>query len=479
MAAHYLRKALLRPTLRYIFFMETVPGQSGTALLSPELRLSTSCVEPFPAGLAAAEPSSEDVSASARIYRHPFAIAFVFALVGLALLLFGIKTPPMMFYDEGYFVPEAKVFILGPNPDSHAQQEKPPLGKLLLSFGMRAAGDNALGWRFAGAVCGALTLPAVFLWTFLLLQDKRLAVLAACLTIFNNFWFVMSRVAMMDPYLMLFLTWSLVAFTASLVLDVSVARRRFLFCLSGILVGLAGACKWNAIDTLAVYVLVTFALWWIARHPIAAAHVSLSNCADKIGQIGAPVLVLGLIVAPLAAYSLAFWPLCRAIHQPFSLGEFAAIHKSIWHFNSTTISNPAITTPWYKWPFNLNPQRALSYLVGNPVVAWGGLAAMVVCVWRFWKAITFQEGLVFLLFCANYLQWAVTPEKGLFYYYYYSAVMILGVTIAVAMRSLPPRIFGVRISLIVLVAAAVYFLRCYPQMAQLQSPWDCAFGCWV
>jgi dolichyl-phosphate-mannose-protein mannosyltransferase len=458
--------------------MQNGPGQSGTGLLAPELRVSAPCVEPLPAGLVAASASSNDASVSARINRHPLAIAFAFGLVGLALLLFHIKTPPMMFYDEGYFVPEAKVFILGPNPDSHPQQEKPPLGKLLLSLGIRAAGDNPLGWRVASAVCGALALVAIFLWTYLLLQDPRLAVVAAALTVFNNFWFVMSRVGMMDAFLMLFLTWSLVAFTASLVLDVRVALRRFLFCLSGVLVGLAGACKWNAIDTLAVYVLVTFALWWIARHPIASAHVSLSSCADRIRQIGAPVLLLGMIVAPLASYSLAFWPLCRVIHQPFSLGEFVTIHKSIWHFNSTTISNPYITTPWYKWPFNLNPQRALSYLVANPVVAWGGLAAMVVCLRRFWKAVTFQEGLVFLLFAANYLQWAVTPEKGLFYYYYYSAVMILGVTTAVAMRSLPARVFGVRISLILLMAAGIYFLRCYPKMTQLDAPWDCALGCW-
>ncbi len=402
----------------------------------------------------------------------------MFGLFGLALLLFGIKTPPLMFYDEGYWVPEAKVFILGPNPGSQAQQEKPPLGKLLLSVGIRTAGDNALGWRIPSALCGALALVAIFLWTYLLLQDSRLALLAAGLTLFNNFWFVMSRVGMVDAFLMVFLTWSLVAFTASVVADVSLGLRRFLFCLSGVLVGLAGACKWNAIDTLLVYLVLTTALWWIARHPIARAHASLSSCAEKIRLIGAPVLLLGVIVAPIASYSFAYWPLCLATHQPFSLAELVAIHRSIWHFNSTTISNPAITMPWYRWPFNLNPQRALSYLVGNPVVAWGGLAAMLVCLRRFWKAVTFQEGLVLLLFSANYLQWSVTPEKGIFYYYYYPSVMILGVTIAVAMRSLPARVLGVRISLVLLVAAGVYFLRCYPQMAHLQAPWDCAFGCW-
>ena len=423
------------------------------------------------AGFSAA---SQEVSASARIYRHPLAVAILFGLAALPLLLFGITKPSMMIYDEGYFVPEARVFIHGAQAPS---QDKPPLGKLLLSIGIRAAGDNALGWRVAAAVCGALALVAIFLWTYLLLRDMRLAALAAAFMVFNNFWFVMSRIGMMDAFLMVFLTWSLVAFTASLMLDVSVGRRRILFCTSGILLGLAGACKWNAIDTLAVYFLVTGALFLIAYRPPAKAHSSLLSCAENVRQIGAPVLLLGLMVAPLASYSLSYWPLCKAIHVPFSVREVIAIHRQIWHFNTTTISNPTIVAPWYKWPFNLNPQAALSYLVGNPVVAWGGLAAMVVCLRSFWKAFSFQEGLVFLLFAANYLQWAVTPEKGLFYYYYYPSVVILGVTIAVALRSLPPRIFGVRISVILLMAAAAYFLHSYAHMTALQAPWDCALGC--
>jgi len=450
-------------------------GESRTALLEPQATVPPSSGVPSLPAPGAVGSSLSDVSTRGRIYRHPFAIAVLFGLASLPLLLFGLGTPSMMFYDEGYWVPGAKVFIQGAVNPHH---EKPPLGKLLLSIAIRAAGDNAIGWRVASAVCGALALVAIFLWTYLLLQDIRLASLAAGLTVFNNFWFVMSRVGMMDAFLMLFLTWSLVAFTASLVLKLRVGLRRFLFCLSGVLLGLAGACKWNAIDTLAVFFLVTFALLWIAYRPIAKADSSISSCADKIKQIGVPVLLLGLIVAPIASYCLAYWPLCRAIHRPFNIRELIAIHISIWHFNTTTVSNPAITTPWYAWPFNLNPQRALSYLVANPVVAWGGLVAMAACLRRFWKAVPFQEGLVFLLFAANYLQWAVTPEKGLFYYYYYPSVMILGVTIAVAIRSWPARVFGVRVSLLLLVAAATYFLRCYPQMAQLQAPWDCAFGCW-
>lgn len=445
--------------------------------IEPRARISPlPAVHPSWADLDVADTSSEGASASAPRFRHALRTAIIFGLSALALLLFGIKTPSWMFYDEGYFVPEAKVFIQGP-AKPNPPQEKPPLGKLMLAIGIKAAGDNPLGWRVAGAVCGALTVVAVFLWSYLLMQDLQLAILAAALALFNNFLFVMSRVGMMDAYLMLFLMWSLAAFTASLVLDVRVGQRRFLFCSSGVLTGLAGACKWNAVDTLVVLVFVTFALLWSARLP-TGANSALSDYADKVKEIGIPFLVFGLVVAPIAAYSLTYWPLCHAIHRPFTFRELVAIHKSIWHFNSTNISNPTITSRWYSWPLKLTPERALSYLMGNPVVTWGGLAAMAICLRRLWNKVSFQEGMVFLLFAANYLQWAVTPEKGIFYYYYYPSVMILGVAIAVALRGFPSRIFGVRISLLVLLATATVFLRCYPQMAHLEAPWDCAFGCW-
>jgi dolichyl-phosphate-mannose-protein mannosyltransferase len=418
------------------------------------------------------------VKASTRI--RPMVTALMFGLAALALLLPGLGTPPKMFFDEPYFVPEARAFIQGiPNPAPDAPPlAKPPLGKLIMALGMEAAGDNPFGWRIAGVVSGALTVVAVYLWVYLLLQDASLASLAAGLALFNNFLFVMSRIATVDVFLLFFLMWSLVAYTAALRLDVEAGPRRILFCSSGILVGLAGACKWNAVDTLGVFFFLTFALLWVSRRETPDSLSSLSAYARNVKKIGLPVLLIGLILAPIVSYSLAFWPVCRSIHRPFSFRELAAMNVFMWHFNRTTVVNPFLISPWYSWPLNMSPMRVLSYLVGNPMVTWSGLAALALCLRRFWMSDTLPKAMVLLLFAANYLQWAVTPQKGLYYYYYYPCVMFLGVAIAVATRSLPPRLFGLRISFLVLVAAAIFFVRCYPQMAHLEAPWDCTFGCW-
>ncbi len=344
---------------------------------------------------------------------------------------------------------------------------------------MKAAGDTPFGWRVGAAVSGALTLVAVYFWALLLLRDSRIAVFAGVLTFFNNFVFVMSRVGMMDAFLVVFLMWSLVAYTAAIVLDLSAGSRRFLFGCSGVLIGLAGACKWNAIDTLAVLVLVSFALLWVARRSPADSIPSLSRQAQNMQQIGLPTLLLGLVIAPIISYSLSYWPFCRILHRPFNLTELISIHRYMWDLSTHWVTNRFLTSAWYTWPLTTSPERPLSYLLGNPVVTWGGIAALVFCLWRFWKDMALPEGMVLLLYSANYFQWAVTPEKGLMYYYYYPAVMILGVAMAVALRSLPRSIFGVRVSLIVLIAAAVVFVWCYPRMTHLDPPWDCALGCWV
>lgn len=419
--------------------------------------------------------STQENSFQPQILRRLALTSLVIGAIALAFFLFGIGNPARNYYDEGGYVSAARAFLKdAPNPNPEA----PPLGKLLVAVGIKLVGDGPLGWRIASAVCGSLSLVAVFLWTYFLSKDYRIACISAVLTLFNNFLFVMSRVAMMDVFLVFFLLWGLVAYTAALELDIGTAKRRILLYCSGISMGLAGACKWNAVDTLAILILASFALFWMSKRPLGGLSPSIARYARNLRQIGIWSLILALLVSPLISYSLTFWPLCRSLHLPFGVHQLLAMNLFIWRFHIAVIGNRFIVSSWYSWPLNLSPQRALSYLLGNPVIMWGGLVALVYCFQRFWKLFVAAEGLVVLLYAANLLQWAVTPAKCTFYYYYYPAAMFLGVAIALTLQSLPRRIFGVRVSLLVLSAAAIVFLWCYPRMTHLEAPWDCALGCW-
>jgi len=119
--------------------------------------------------------------------------------------------------------------------------------------------------------------------------------------------------------------------------------------------------------------------------------------------------------------------------------------------------------------------------MGNFVVLWTGVFALVICaarIFRGWKD-ALPEGLVLMFYAVNLLQWVIIPQKLTCYYYYYPPAMFLGVAIAIVFRRAnQPAVFGVRLSLLLTVAAAVFFVYCLPRMLDLQAPFDCAFGCW-
>lgn len=402
--------------------------------------------------------------------------ALAIGLIGLFALLFGIHRPSGIIFDEWWYVPAAKAILAGNL--QNMDPGEPPMGKLLIAVGIKMAGDNSTGWRVSGGVFGALALVAVFLWTQALFAEYRISVYAAALTLFNNFLFVMSRIGMLDVFLVCFMLWAVLAYTAAFRLDISTSKRRILLACSGFLFGLSGACKWNAIDTLATLLVISLAAPWIFKFVSVPSTSSLSRFAEKLRSVGIPSLLLALVLLPAFSYSLVYWVLFRIVHLPFSLHELAQVNYAMWRFHVRDTFNPNLLRHWYQWPFAISPIRLMSYLLGNPVVMWGGFLAVWFCLWRGWKSLGVSEGLVALLYLANLLQWAVTPSRNAHYYYYFPAAMFLGVTLAYAVHRLP-KLFGIRVSVIVMAAAVVVFVWCYPRMAHLDAPWDCALGCWI
>jgi hypothetical protein len=70
--------------------------------------------------------------------------------------------------------------------------------------------------------------------------------------------------------------------------------------------------------------------------------------------------------------------------------------------------------------------------MGNFVVVWGGLLALLICAWRFCRSLALPEGLVTMFYAVNLLQRVVIPQQRTVYYHYYPSAMFLGVAIAIA-----------------------------------------------
>ena len=90
---------------------------------------------------------------------------------------------------------------------------------------------------------------------------------------------------------------------------------------------------------------------------------------------------------------------------------------------------------WYTWPLDLRPiwylyeradgaQRGI-LLLGNPVILWGGLVAVVACGWA-WTDDGDRRPLgLALLWIFSLAIWAAIPKSlGFFYYYYLSTIWL-------------------------------------------------------
>jgi dolichyl-phosphate-mannose--protein O-mannosyl transferase len=406
-------------------------------------------------------------------------------LGGLFAFLFlaaGVERPRTPCVDELSYVPVARALLHGTVPALPSQLpgwHHPPLGSYLISFGITLAGDNPLGWRLASIVFGALTLVAIFLWSYLLVRNYRLALAAMLLTAFNNFWFVISRLAMLDVFCFAFAMWGVVGATAAFSLEARVGFRRVCLLFSGVMFGLSMACKWIAVDTLAVMFAVVVVLFLGAIIPAITPNENFAEAARKARSVGWITLVLGILVAPALAYIATILAEFREAHYAVSLKSILDFHVAIYRVSKSFPGLASIRAPWYSWPLRTSPMRGLSYLLGNFVVMWSGLVALLICLVRLRKGFRLAEIVVVLLYAANLLQWAITPIKTPIYYYYYPAAMFLGPAIVVALhQSGANRVRTGRICFFLVLGAAVFFMYCYPRMAYLEAPWDCMFGCW-
>jgi dolichyl-phosphate-mannose-protein mannosyltransferase len=379
--------------------------------------------------------------------------ALILGVASLLLFTARLGTPSYIF-DELYYVPSARALLHGTVDPSPGH---PPLGKELIAISMKTFGDNPFGWRFSSALAGAISVVGVFYLALLLLDSASLGLLAAVLTVLNNFTFVMARVAMAEVFIIMFAVTGVAAWLAA-VKGINPGR---MLALAGVLLGCAVAVKWSAAVILAVVGATTLVLWIRKQRYVGMLYAAFCIC-----------------FVPVFTYYLSYWPLCHSQHVALSISQVASSAKFILELHHHAPGDLAINSFWYQWVFRTDPERALNYMVGNWAVCWLGLVALLFCAYRFVKKPALAEGIVIALYAGSLFQWAIIRRPFTYYYYYSIAATFLCLAIPTALRRSPDyRVSGVRVSLVCVVAAAVIFLVFYPKMTSLEAPWDCAIVC--
>ena len=262
---------------------------------------------------AAPQPAG---AAGRRDRRWAVALPVTLVLAALALRLVGLAEPDRLYFDEVYYVADARALLTDGVEDGFVVH--PPLGKWLIASGIAVAGDGPFGWRLASAVAGALLVGVTYGVGLRLLGRRSLAALAGLFVAVDGMALVASRIAMLDGFLALFVAaaaWALLADAAARdgpgdptleggprpwrrwVLGAAPAR-----WLAGGLLGLAIATKWAGLLAIGAAGLVALVGDLVARRRATGRVL-----ADPLHLLAG--LAVPLLLVPAAVYvaSYAGW----------------------------------------------------------------------------------------------------------------------------------------------------------------------------
>ncbi len=424
--------------------------------------------------------------------------------------MINIQFPEGFDFDEFHYVPSARQVLQRIETQNW---EHPPLAKEIIALGMWLFGDRPIGWRFMSTVFGSFTLVAMYLWALTLFRDRKIALWVALLTIVNQLLYVQARIGMLDTFMVAFIIAAMASFTASwnvpepLPAEADVLQRFFrgrnLLYMTGFFLGLATCCKWFAIIPWALCVALValvhlFRHWNVNFGPSESEEPEKDDWYNPNLWKGIRVLdwLLAFGVIPVVVYYIPFvqfFFLKNANHG--ILDVLFTMQYKMWDGQGRVVSSHPYMSHWMDWP---TMHRPIWYvfdksgappnemvrgvlLLGNPIIMWAGLVALVPCLWGWLVERRRDAFIIVASYVAFFFSWLVIPRKIEFFYYYYPAGMVLSLALGYVFfhGEKDTRIFPLQWGRWVFLAVSlIFFIYFFPISAALKIPAE-SFRAWM
>ncbi len=189
----------------------------------------------------------------------------VITFLAFFLRVFHLTTPKGLVFDEIYYVDGARDYLkYGVEVTKGAPEfiVHPPVGKWLIAAGIKLFGNHEFGWRIGVAVAGTLTVYLTARIAQRIFHENMWATLAALLMTLDGLNLVMSRTALLDIFLTLFILLAVNSWLKGKYL-------RF-----AIYLGLAMGSKWSALYFVAAFLIVELI---INRNLIRTIRVGITS----------------------------------------------------------------------------------------------------------------------------------------------------------------------------------------------------------
>jgi dolichyl-phosphate-mannose--protein O-mannosyl transferase len=351
-----------------------------------------------------------------------------------------------MYFDEIYHGRTAYEFLHGIEPYENTH---PPLGKVILQLGIQWFGMTPFGWRFMAAIGGTLMIPMMYAAAKGMFGRTRYAFLAALLLLFEGFHLVHSRITNVDIFGVSF---TIIMYYAMYRYGEASWRHRRGFrqglmwlALSGLFFGCAAAVKWNYLYGGAGLAILFFAA--LLRHYRSFRPEGSRRAAGRAVMTLAAAVIF-FIAVPVSVYAASYIPFVKATRADDGINfkDLWQYQKNMYHYHDGVTEEHPYGSKWYTWPLmlrpvwyyggqDLGPGEAQSIAaIGNPLIWWGGLLAMLASWWVGWRLRDRIVLTIAVMYLSFYVPWAVSPRDITFLYHYFPMVPLLVLSIVWMMR---------------------------------------------
>ncbi|HEX5039340.1 MAG TPA: phospholipid carrier-dependent glycosyltransferase [Candidatus Limnocylindria bacterium] len=381
----------------------------------------------------------------ARAWSRLDTVLLLLITLGAAVLRFAsLGRPIELVFDEIFYARDACWYIYGSESVCDiaglASRAHPPLGKWLIGSGIAVFGYEPFGWRVAAALAGTITVVLVYVLGRRLLGGAVSptaasvgAAAAAFLLAIDFLHLVQSRIGMLDAFIVLFV----VAAVLAIVLDRDRDReaperwwRRLTLgrpwrLVAGIFLGAATATKWSG-AYVAPAVIGLVVAWEIAERRRREPNAGWSRwILGAVRREAIPTAIL-LGIVPLIVYVASYTG--RMPGELFAAPwDPASVWNGIWQHQRAMLDfhtelggdHPYQSPPW-SW---ILLKRPVAYwfsddggtyreilALGNPLVWWPALLALIGLVVTWWRAgfrILRPEPVILAAAASTFLPWLV------------------------------------------------------------------------
>ena len=394
--------------------------------------------------------------------------ALAITFVAFLLRVFNLSIPKGLVFDELYYVDGARDYLKYGVELTEGQSEfvvHPPVGKWLIASGIKIFGDNEFGWRIAAAIAGTLTVYLTAKIAQRIFHENKWATLAAILMALDGLNLVMSRTALLDIFLTLFILLSVNAWLKGNYLAFAVY------------LGLAMGSKWSAL-----YFIVAFLI----------IELVLNKNLIRILRVGATSVFIYLISWVGWFSSDNGWDRNSKSNPIASLINY---HREMLNFHTgLTEDHSYQANPWswivmgrptsffYEAPKGCGAKSCAQEVlaIGTPILWWLGAIALFFLIGANLHHFAMREldlGVLipFIGIVAGYLPWFFFQERTVFTFYaiVFQPFLILAIVLLakVAYEYNQRLKYLIALFLIVIAINFIYFLPIFTGQITTYDAW--------